>query len=254
MTRMLLHILYGIFIASVILPLVNAQQRNRLISYWCRGLLAVLNIRVVTQGVLPSAQVKSTLFVANHVSWVDIHALNSVRAVRFVAKSEIRGWPVIGWASEKVNTLFIERTRRRDASRVVDLAADCLRNGDCLCFFPEGATSDGTELRPFKGSLMQAAIDAEVQLWPLSIRYPRPDGSANTAMAYYDEVSLAQSIKQVLSQRSPVVELHFFAPIATHGRDRRHLSLQVRHIIAAALNLPAHRIPGIHGDRANAAQ
>ena len=254
MTRMLLHILYGIFIAGVMLPLVNAEQRDRLISYWCRGLLAVLNIRVVTLGVLPDAKVKSTLFVANHVSWIDIHAINSVRAVRFVAKSEIRGWPVIGWVSEKVNTLFIERTRRRDASRVVDLAADCLRDGDCLCFFPEGATSDGTELRPFKGSLMQAALDAEVQLWPLSIRYPRPDGSANTAMAYYDDVSMAQSIKQVLSQRSPVVELHFFAPIPTHGHDRRHLSLQVRHIIAAALNLPAHKIPETHGDRANAAQ
>ena len=254
MTRMLLHILYGIFIASVILPLVNAEQRDRLISYWCRGLLAILNIRVVTKGVLPDAKVKNTLFVANHVSWVDIHALNSVRTLRFVAKSEIRGWPVFGWLSAKANTLFIERTKRLDASRVVDLAADCLRNGDCLCFFPEGGTSDGTELRPFKGSLLQAAIDAEAQLWPLSIRYPRPDGSANTAMAYYDDVSMAQSIKQVLSQRAPVVELHFFAPIATHGRNRRHLSLQVQHIIAAALNLPARRIPETLDDPANAAQ
>lgn len=251
---MLLHILYGVFITGVMLPLASAQQRDRLISYWCGGLLAVLNIRVITKGILPDAKVKSTLFVANHVSWVDIHVLNSVRAVRFVAKSEIRGWPVFGWVAQKVNTLFIERTKRRDASRVVDLAANCLRNGDCLCFFPEGSTSDGTELRPFKGSLMQAAIDAEVQLWPLSIRYPRPDGSANTAMAYYDDVSLAQSIKQVLSQRSPVVELHFFAPIATHGHDRRHLSLQVRDIIAAALNLPAHRIPETRDDHANAAQ
>ena len=251
---MLLHMLYGGFIAGVMLPLANAQQRDRLISYWCRGLLAVLNIRVVTKGVLPDAEVRSTLFVANHVSWVDIHALNSVRTVRFVAKSEIIGWPVFGWFAQKANTLFIERSKRRDASRVVDLAANCLRNGDCLCFFPEGTTSDGTELRPFKGSLMQAAIDADAQLWPLSIRYLRPDGGANTAMAYYDDVTFAQSIKQVLSQRSPVVELHFFAPIATHGHDRRHLSLQVRHIIAAGLHLPAHKIPETRDNHADAAQ
>ena len=237
LTRMTIHILYGLFIAGVILQRVSAKRRNWLISRWCRELLRVLNIRIVTRGTIPDENVVGTMFVANHVSWIDIHALNSVHAVRFVAKSEIRGWPVFGWFSEKVNTLFTERTRRQDAGRMVEITADSLRVGDCLCFFPEGTTSDGTELKAFKGSLMQAAINAGSQIWPVSIRYPRADGSPNTEMAYYDNMSLLQSIKQVIAQRSPAVELHFSPPIAAQSHERRSLSLLARQAIASQLNL-----------------
>lgn len=177
------------------------------------------------------------MFVANHVSWIDIFALNGVRALRFIAKSEIRSWPILGWLSRKGNTLFIERTKRQDASHMVELAADSLRAGNRLCFFPEGATSDGTELRTFKGSLMQAAIDTESPIWPVAIRYPKADGRANTEMAYFDDMKLLRSLKQVLAQRSPVVELHFLAVITTRGHDRRSLSLLARQTIAASLNL-----------------
>lgn len=236
-TRLVIHILYGLFICGFILPRVDARRRDLTISRWCKSLLAVLNIRIITHGTLPDINVTGTMFVANHVSWVDIHAVNSVRAVRFIAKSEIRGWPVFGWISEKVNTLFTERTKRSDAGRMVELTADCLRAGDCMCFFPEGTTSDGTELKAFKGSLLQAAINAEAQIWPVTIRYPNADGSANTEMAYYDNISLLQSIKQVLAQRSPAVELHFSPPIAAQSHERRSLSLLARQAIASQLNL-----------------
>lgn len=200
-------------------------------------MLAALNIRLVTRGILPDENSSSTMFVANHVSWIDIFALNNVRALRFIAKSEIHNWPLLGWLCEKGNTLFIERAKRQDASRMVELTADCLRAGDRLCFFPEGVTSDGTELRAFKGSLMQAAIDTESPIWPVAIRYPKADGSTNTEMAYFDDMNLLQSLKQVLAQRSPVVELHFLAVIATHGHDRRSLSLLARQMITESLNL-----------------
>jgi len=199
--------------------------------------LTTLNIRLVTHGRLPDDDLSSAMFVANHVSWVDIFALNGVRALRFIAKSEIRSWPMLGWLCEKGNTLFIERTKRRSVSRIVKLTADCLRAGDSLCFFPEGATSDGTELKAFKGSLMQAAIDTKSPIWPVAIRYPKPGGGANTEMAYFDDMNLLQSLKQVLAQRSPVVELHFLPSIATYGHDRRSLSRLARQAITASLNL-----------------
>lgn len=236
-TRLVIHTLYGLFIAAVILPRVNGERRNRIISRWCGELLAVLNIRVITYGTPPDPHAAGILFVANHVSWADIHALNSVHAVRFVAKSEIRSWPVFGWLAQQVNTLFTERSRRHDAGRMVDKAADSLRTGDCICFFPEGTTSDGTELKPFKGSLMQAAINAGTHIWPVAIRYPAVDGTPNTAMAYYNDMTLLQSIKQVLAQRTPVVELHFTPPIAASGIERHVLSLQAREAIARELKL-----------------
>jgi 1-acyl-sn-glycerol-3-phosphate acyltransferase len=234
---MAIHILYGFFIAGVILPRVNVRRRKWWISLWCRELLAVLNIRVIAHGTLPDEDVTSTMFVANHVSWIDIHALNSIHGLRFIAKSEIRGWPLFGWFAEKVYTLFTERTRRQDAGRMVEITADSLRAGDCLCFFPEGTTSDGTQLLPFKGSLMQAAINAEAQIWPVSIRYPNADGSANIEMAYYGEMSLLESMQLVIAQHSPVVELHFSAPIPTQGHERRDLSILSKQTIASGLNL-----------------
>ncbi len=234
---MAIHILYGLFIAGIILPRVNARRRDLIISRWCKGLLAVLNIRIITRGTLPDINVVGTMFVANHISWVDIHALNSVRAVRFIAKSEIRDWPIFGWISEQVNTLFTERTRRSDAGRMVELTANCLRAGDCLCFFPEGTTSDGTELKAFKGSLLQAPINAGAQIWPVTICYPNADGCANTEMAYHANMNLLESIRKVLAQRSPVVELHFSPPIFTAGHERRDLSLLARQAIAHNLNL-----------------
>jgi len=237
MSRIVIHTLYGLLTASIVLPRVSAKRRDLIISRWCKGLLDILNIRVVTQGQLPDKNVTGTMFVANHISWIDIHAINSVRTVRFVAKSEIREWPVFGWLVEKVNTLFTERSRRHDAGRMVDLAADCLRNGDCLCFFPEGTTTDGTELKPFKGSLLQAAINAEAQVWPVAIRYPKLDGSANTAMSYSGDISLLQSVKQILAQRSPVVELHFMQPISAAGYERRSLSALTRQAILHGLGL-----------------
>jgi 1-acyl-sn-glycerol-3-phosphate acyltransferase len=235
---MVIHIFYGLLISGIILPGASAQRRNWWISRWCRELLALLNIRVVTYGTLPAESVAGTMFIANHISWIDIHAINSVHAVRFIAKAEIRGWPLFGWIAKKVNTLFIERTRRHDTGRMVEMATDSLRAGDCLCFFPEGTTSDGSGLLAFKGSLIQAAVNAEAPIWPVSIRYPNANGSPNTEMAYYGDISMWQSMKQVWAQRSPVVELHFWPPISSAGHDRHSLSLLARQAIAQGLELP----------------
>lgn len=237
MCRMLLHMAYGLFIAGAILPWVNSSRKNRIISRWCRGLLSVLNIGIVSHGNIPDKNLGNVMFVANHISWVDIFALNSVRTMRFIAKADIRSWPIAGWLSEKSNTLFTERARRQDASRMVEITADCLRNGDCLCLFPEGTTSDGSQILAFKGSLIQSAIDAESYIWPVAIRYPHSYGGLNKEMAYYGDVGLLQSLKQVLSQQAPMVELHFLSPIKAEGQERRSLARAARQAIADQLNL-----------------
>ena len=176
------------------------------------------------------------MFVANHVSWIDIYAINSVRAVRFVAKAEIRRWPIFGWLAYQVNTLFTDRERRQEAGRMVEVTADSLRTGDCLCFFPEGATTDGTELKAFKSSLMQAAINAQARIWPVAIRYPNENGKPDTELSYAN-VNLFDSVRKVLAQQAPVVELHFGQPIDAAGQDRRHLSAEARIFIAERFKL-----------------
>jgi len=235
--RLIIHTLYGVIVAGAVLPRVNSRKRELIISRWSRKLLGVLNIKIIVTGVVPANDVTNVMFIANHISWIDIHALNSVRTVRFVAKSEIRHWPLFGWFAMKVNTLFTERERKQDAGRMVKVATESLKSGDCLCYFPEGTTTDGTQIKPFKSSLIQAALNANAQVWPFAIRYPLADGQPNVEMAYWGDISLFESMKMVIAQESPVVVMDFLAPINPQEHDRRALASMTRLEIAEKLGL-----------------
>ena len=240
-SRIILHTLVGFFIAGIMLPLVSKPMKLRLISWWCKHLLAAFNIRVISKGHIPPANgLLNTMFVGNHISWADIHALNSMVPVRFVAKSEIRGWPIFGYLANKANALFIDRSKRHDAARIVDTTASSLKAGDNLCLFPEGTTTDGTEMKSFKSSLIQAAIQANATIWPVAIRYPLADGGINTKIAYAGDTTLPESMNAVLRQKYPVVELTFLQPIHVSelaNKDRRALTLQIEQQIRQELNL-----------------
>lgn len=240
--RIVTHTLLGLMIAATVLPWAGKPLKSRLIGWWCGRLLDTFNIRVIATGHIPSndATLTSSMFVANHISWADIHALNSMIPLRFIAKSEIKNWPIFGYLVSKANTLFIDRNKKQDAKRTIALAYQSLQSGDNLCFFPEGTTTDGTEIKPFKSSLIQAAILANATVRPVAIRYPNQDGSINTAIAYAGETSLLESMQQMLMQPQPVVELHFFAPITPDNyaeADRRALTLQIEGLIRKQLML-----------------
>lgn len=240
--RVVLHTLLGLMIAATIFPWARKSIKAKLIQWWCGRLLNTFNISVIATGHIPndSIPLSSTMFVANHISWADIHALNSQIPLRFIAKSEIKHWPIFGYLVSKANTLFIDRNRKQDAKRTITLAHQSLQSGDNLCFFPEGTTTDGTEIKPFKSSLIQAAIQANATVRPVAIRYPNQDGSINTAAAYAGETSLLESMQQILIQRQPVVELHFLSPITPDDyatMDRRALTLQIEGMIRKQLML-----------------
>jgi 1-acyl-sn-glycerol-3-phosphate acyltransferase len=239
-TRIILHTLYGVFLSTFILTTVSKRQRNWIISYWSRRLLHMMNIQVSIHGTPPTHDLVSTMFVGNHISWLDIHVLNSIRAVRFIAKAEIRHWPVFGWLATQTNTLFIEREQKKDAVRVINTAAKSLMRGDCLCFFPEGTTTDGTELLTFKGSLIQAPINAKAKVWPFVIEYPDNKGEPNQEMAFTGETTLLASIWQIVSLSKPQAIITFLPIISPEGHERRGLTIAVRHAIAAHLNMLHH--------------
>jgi 1-acyl-sn-glycerol-3-phosphate acyltransferase len=232
-----MHTITGLIIAAVIFPFLRNSTKLGLTKWWCGGLLRAFSIQVNTFGDLPAGNVKGVLFVANHVSWADIHALNSKIPLRFIAKSDIKDWPVFGYLVTKANTLFIDRSKRQEAGKIVAMTAESLIQGDNLCFFPEGTTTDGTHILPFKSSVLQAAIDAKTIIWPVAIRYVNVDGSINTNMAYAGETTLVESMKAVLSVKKPIVELHFLAPIMPNGQNRRDLTALAFTSIKAKLSL-----------------
>jgi 1-acyl-sn-glycerol-3-phosphate acyltransferase len=240
--RIIAHTLLGLTIASIILPLSTKSYKARLIQWWCKNLLAAFNLKVSSHGHIPAqnAQLTTTMFVANHISWSDIHAINSIITLRFIAKSEIIKWPVFGYLVSRANTLFIDRRNKRDAKRTIDVAVQSLQAGDNLCLFPEGTTSDGTVIYPFKSSLIQAAIEAKACIWPLAIRYPHPNGGVNIDVAYAGETTLIESMQKILSQQQAVIELHFLKPIPAEEvakRDRRELTLHIETLIRQHLAL-----------------
>lgn len=240
--RIIIHTLVGLAIAAGVLPLVNAHQRGRVIRWWCRRLLSCFNIKVKVFGTPPDHTTQRTMFVANHISWSDIHALNSIIPVRFIAKLEIKSWPVFGYLVTKSGTLFINRTIRKDAARIVEMTTDSLKQSENVCFFPEGTTTDGTHVMPFKSSIIQAAIDANASLWPLTIYYPTTDGQPNLTMAYAGETTMIESMDQILRLRYPVVELHFLEPIACAGQTRQVVSHHAREAIVAKFKQCHHSV------------
>jgi 1-acyl-sn-glycerol-3-phosphate acyltransferase len=229
--------LIGLIIAAILWPLINATQKIKVSKWWCKALLNCFNIEVIVHGEKPQLNLHSTMFVANHISWIDIHAINSVIPLRFIAKSEVSDWPVFGYLVRKSGTLFIDRSRRRDAARIVSLATKSLQIGDNVGFFPEGTTSEGTTILPFKSSILQAAINAKAQIWPIALRFPKPDGCANTQMAYAGETTMGESMLNILKQKNPVVELHFLTTMPASETNRQALTKAAFVAISNHLNL-----------------
>jgi 1-acyl-sn-glycerol-3-phosphate acyltransferase len=238
---MLLQLLRTLAIAGSVFPFIGSPQRRALVHRLSRRLLATLAVRVTVGGEPPRARDVPVMIVANHVSWLDILAINAVHTVRFVAKSEIRKWPLVGWLSARVGTLFIEQTRRRHTAQINAGMVAAMQQGDTFAVFPEGYVSTGDMLRPFHASLLQPALTCNARLFPVAIRYTRADGSLCGEADFSGEKTMFGSLRLMLTQ--PVINAHleFLPPIACDGVHRRELAREIERLIAGALNVPVPR-------------
>jgi 1-acyl-sn-glycerol-3-phosphate acyltransferase len=246
--RILAHILYAVWLAAWFSRFSKARQAL-ILKRWSLKLFDILNIRLAIRGDPPSVLPRNSMLVANHISWLDIYLLYTLYPARFIAKSELRSWPVIGWLCEKAGTLFIERAKRRDTARINQSISDALITGDCIAVFPEGTTTDGTYLYAFHSSLLEPAVLAQARVYPVGIRFATSGGAINTEAAYIDEMNMADSFRKILAQREIRAELIFAEPIAAHGKNRRELARAAETAIASRLNLAVrHRKPGKRDD------
>lgn len=233
--RLVAHVGFGLALA-VAYPWFGLSSRRRILQRWSAGLLSVLNIRVVFAAKGEIQDGHPGLIVCNHISWLDVFVLNSVVPMRFVAKSEVRAWPVIGWLCARAQTLFIERGKMRSAARVNTTMAALLQQGESLAVFPEGTTTDGAQVAHFHASLLQPAIDAGAQVHPIAIRYQDERGGRSLDAAYIDEVSLGRSIWRILCSPQLQVRLLLTPSLDVRGVERRELAAQARRQIGTALD------------------
>jgi 1-acyl-sn-glycerol-3-phosphate acyltransferase len=156
-------------------------------------------------------------FVANHSSWLDIFVLNSCARVYFVSKAEVSAWPLIGWLARATGTVFIRRSRQ-DAAQQTEMFRARLRNGHRLLFFPEGTSTDGLRVLPFKSSLFEAFFasdDACTDLWiqPVSVTFFAPSQRPAAFYGWWGDMEFATHFIKTLSVwRHGRVELCFNAP------------------------------------------
>ncbi len=233
-TRFALHLAYGLTIALAY-PWLAFSLQKRILKSWSAGLLHILNVRIDIADGDPLHSLRHGLIVTNHISWLDVFVLNAVVPMRFVAKSEVRRWPVIGWLCARAQTIFIERGKARSAARINVQLVELLQKGECLAIFPEGTTTDGTTVAHFHSSLLQPAIDAQAQVHPIAIRYQDKHGTHSMAAAYIDELSFGASLWNILSMPELHVQLAGTTPLEAGGTDRRSLTRSTQQHISKAL-------------------
>lgn len=233
--RLVGKLIEGLFLVGAVMPTVRPHDRDEIIEQWCREVLEALSIRLVFQGERPPEKVSSVLFVANHVSWMDILVINACRRAHFVAKAEVRQWPLVGWMAARTGTLFLKRTSLHELARATREVTASLRHGRCVALFPEGTTTDGTSVRTFHSGLFESAIHAEALIWPVAIQYRRHDGRHDADIAFVGDQTLVASIRAVLARPMTQARLSFAAPINSSTGKRRELTAWSRQAIERRL-------------------
>lgn len=212
------HVFKGLRTIASQFERVSDDQRQALVQIWSLELLQLLGVQLQTAGRLGTGG----LVVANHISWLDIVVMNAANPVRFVSKSDVKAWPLVGKLIVGAGTLFIERASRRDAMRVVHQIASFLSEGKTVAVFPEGTTGDGQQLLPFHANLFQAAIAADAQVWPVGIRYlDSGTGQLSMAPAYIGDDTLMGSVWRTLRQGPIKAQVQVGNAQTCQGRDRR---------------------------------
>lgn len=178
------------------------------------------------------------LLVANHISWIDIYVINAALPAAFVAKAEIRHWPLIGWLAAKNDTVFLRRGSRGHARIINQEIADILGQEKYVAVFPEGTTTDGTHLLHFHAALIQPALAASRPVLPVAISYWETDGQRSLAPRYDGDITMAQCTRAILSRKKIIARLRVMPALGLNGEDRRQVALAARAAISAGARLP----------------
>lgn len=232
--RLMWHVLMGVAITyTIMLPLNKMGYRGHqrvLTQWWARKACRILNLRINQEGVR-SAQ--PTLFVANHISWLDIPCLLSRLDAVCVSKHEVKHWPLVGGMAKHAGTVFIRRGEHA-AAAVAEEMARTLADNKSIVLFPEGTSTSGETVRTFHSRLYQAAIHTHSMVQAVALAYPHAAG-VNPAAPYIGDVTLFQHLWRVAGEPTMEVKLTFCTPLPTTSSGRRTLAADTHSQIMFAL-------------------
>jgi 1-acyl-sn-glycerol-3-phosphate acyltransferase len=240
-------LVFGALLLTLCLfPLCSDAARARLKSSWALALLDALGVELEAD--LTHAA-PGSLVVANHISWIDIYVINAALPAAFVAKEEIRHWPVLGWLAAHNETIFLRRGSRGHARIINQEVAEYLGKGLHVAVFPEGTTTDGRSLLHFHAALLQPALAAGKPVLPVAISYWEVDGQRSLAPRYDGDISLGQCTRAIIGRKRLIARLKTTPLLGLNGENRKQVAAEAREAISLAAGLPlTHNPPEIPVD------
>jgi 1-acyl-sn-glycerol-3-phosphate acyltransferase len=201
----------------------RVHARAAWLHRWSRFACRVVGIHVTTHGSMP----RSGLLVSNHLSYLDVLVLSSVRPCVFVAKRDVAGWPFFGWLARAAGTIFVDREHRLASSRVVDLVKEAIASGSVVVLFPEGTSSDGTTVLPFKSALLDSAVQLRCPVATTAIQYALDEGSVADEVCYWRDMTLVSHLLNLFFKREIRSNCSFSVPKIRAG-DRKEIARELR--------------------------
>src|SRR5213594_3252384 len=197
--------------------------RTEWLHRWCRFACRVLGIRVTTHGAMP----RSGLLVCNHLSYLDIIVLSSIRPCIFVAKRDVAGWPLFGWLAHAAGTIFVDRQRPLATAFAVNRIHAAIATGLPVVLFPEGTSSDGSTVLPFKSALLESAVQLRPTITAASIDYDVNDGSVSDEVCYWRDMTLVPHLLNLLCKRE-IGANYSFSPAKVRAGNRKEIARELR--------------------------
>jgi 1-acyl-sn-glycerol-3-phosphate acyltransferase len=233
---LLLHMLVGLLLTLLLATIINLEYHNPtyevVIRWWLSRITTIMGIKVRVAG---KTQLSNVLYVANHVSWIDIPILGKAINPQFVAKTELKHVPAIGWIATHAGTLFLQRGGAGAAATMVGRLNERLQNGQSVLFFPEGTRGNGHKLRRFYPRLFSSAIAMDIHVQPVAVHYPKKWGE-KPVVAIGDEQGPAQHLWLLLGEPSIEVEVILLPLISPTGMTRSQLASICERSIRDQLN------------------
>ena len=215
---------------------VTRRVVRYMVRWLARGVLRLLDIQVRAAGTLPPGP---ALMVANHLSWIDIVAVLAYHDCTFVAKDDVRGWPLVGPLGDALGVIWIDRKRKRDLIRAIAALCTALQRGDRVLLFPEGTTTTGRDVLPFRSSLVEAAVRVGAPVVPVALSAHAENGEGETLCWVGDE-TLWEHLPRVRALRRAMFDVQVLAPMGA-GPPRKVRSAAARTEVVSARRLHLHQ-------------
>jgi len=239
MTFLLISILVTAFFKSQVVDGIPNQSYFIRAQKMMRKMCRLLGVNLVVDGELPN---NSALLVSNHVSWLDIPVVGAIIPSLFLSKIEVKSWPLVGWIAAKNGTIFIARGQQGAALRAKEDLFYALSHDVNVLLFPEGTTSDGTDVRKFHPRLFAAAVENKSNIQPLTIRYENQDGSLNETMPFIEK-SFVSHLWRILGNQQVTARVSILPAITVQSLSRKEIAHDAREAIHNALHSRSPKTP-----------